>query len=101
MQRRISIRHHCFRNRRNGLAPGRAYPAIEERNTQITTPGPHRPRTGALELEPSEAWSPREIISKREGTVFLTLLLVTLVAGQVLLLVHPALGLAALGAYQA
>lgn len=55
----------------------------------------------ALGLEPSEAWSLQEIISKREGTVFLTILLVTLVAGQILLLVHPALGLVALLAYQA
>ena len=55
----------------------------------------------ALGLEPSEAWSLQEIISKREGTVFLTLLLVTLVAGQLLLLIHPALGLVALLAYQA
>jgi hypothetical protein len=55
----------------------------------------------ALGLEPSDAWGLQEAISKREGAVFLTLLVVTLVAGQVLLLVHPALGLLALLAYQA
>jgi hypothetical protein len=57
--------------------------------------------SAALGLDLAEAWNLQELISKREGTVFMAILLVTLLLGQMLTALHPALGLVLLLVYQA
>ncbi|TNC71543.1 hypothetical protein [Rubellimicrobium roseum] len=54
----------------------------------------------ALGLRPAEAWTLQELLSRREASLFLTLLLMTLALGKVLAVLHPLLGLVLLLAYQ-